>query len=143
MNKSSQTRARRLPHCVGDRLSETEYVDMLLPPRLHLDQLLNGETGHPYYLTSVVGVFNVATALSYMHHDRRAIKLYETVSQIILKVARHGFDSDETRNRLRKTFNIADDYIAQQSKRDLLRAVNLVEHQIKTGQATPLVASAV
>lgn len=130
--------SRRLHPFAGQRLSAAEYVDMLLPPRIHLELLLNCVTINPWHLTSVVGVFNVATALAYMHHDQRSIRLYEAVSQLVLDISRSGFDESSMRERLRKTFNIADDYLQQQTRPDLLRAVRLVEYQIRHGQATPL-----
>lgn len=135
--------SRRLHPFAGKRLTANEYVDMLLPPRIHLELLLTGEAINPWHLTSVVGVFNVATALAYMHHDRRAIRLYEAVSQLVLGISRAGFDQPGMRERLRKTFNIADDYLQQQTRPDLQRAVRLVEYQIRHGQATPLVLAPV
>lgn len=63
---------------------------MMLPPRLHLDCLISRATTPPDYLTSIAGVFNVATALACLHRDRHAISFYEAALQLLLEIARQG-----------------------------------------------------
>ena len=138
MNKHHKSRASRTFSPIIPRLSESECVNLMLAPRLHLEMLLNATVITPYDLLSVVGVFNVATALAYLNKDKRAITLYESVQQSVLAIAQHGEDSPELRDHLRRVFNVADVYIVQQSRQNVLRAINLVEYQIKSGEGTTL-----
>lgn len=138
MSKSNKSRVHRVAVAAHVRLSSTEYVNLILPSRLHLHLLLTEETLTPYYLVSVVGVFNVATALAYMYKDKRAIALYDSAQNTVLALARDAAMLPEARAQLRRVFNIADDYIGRHSRADIMRAIRVVEYQIKHGEGTTL-----
>lgn len=138
MSKPRRTRIKHLPNHTAMRLSGPEMVQILLRPHLHLAQLLSEGEANPYYLASIVGVFNVAMALAYMHKDIRSIHLYESIQQTLLDIAAHGIATQETGLRLSKVFTIADQYIACQAKGDILRAIRLVEYQIAHGDDNTL-----
>ena len=125
----------------ADRLSAIEFVDMMLPPRLHLDLLISGGPSHPEHLTSIAGVFNVATALAYLHRDARAIPFYESAGACLLDIARRGLPDEATAQRLIRYFNAAEADLANCGRPELMRAVQLVRQQIHSGQATPLLAA--
>lgn len=125
----------------ADRLSTIEFVDMMLPPRLHLDLLISGGPTEPDHLTSIAGVFNVATALAYLHRDARAIPFYESAGASLIDIARRGLPDDATVRRLIRAFNAAEADLAACGRLELLRAVQLVRQQIHSGQATPLLAA--
>ncbi len=111
---------------------------MLLPPRLHFELLLQSKETNAEYICSLAGVFNVATALAYMHKDKRAIHLYASVQESLIEVARIGLQNGTTALRLLKVFNIADAYIEQQSRQDLLQAIRIVKYQIAHGEGNTL-----
>ncbi len=138
MSKFNKTRVQRIVTPAASRLSPAESVNLMLAPRLHLEMLISQEALNSYYLISVVGVFNVATALAYLYKDKRSIALYESVQRTVLAMAREGADSTENREHLRRVFNIAEAYILAQRKTDVLRAINLVEYQIKHGEGSTL-----
>lgn len=138
MSKPRRTRIKHAINPMAVRLSEPELVQIMLRPHLHLSQLLSDGQPNPYYLSSIVGVFNVAMALAYMHKDIRAIHLYESIQQNLLDVAATGICTAELGLRLRKMFAIADQYIAAQAKTDILRAIRLVEHQLAHGDENTL-----
>lgn len=136
MSKAHKHRVKRSLTPAAYRLSEPELVEVMLAPHLHLQQLLATGEPNPYYLASIVGVLNVATALAYMHKDKRSISLYESIQHTLLAVARDGIADNETGERLCRVFLIADQYIAAQSKVDVLRAIRLVEYQIAHGEGS-------
>lgn len=136
MSKAHKNRVKRIVTPAASRLTEPELVEVMLAPHLHLDQLIATGEPNPHYLASVVGVFNVATALAYMHKDKRSISLYESIPQLLLDVARDGVASAATGERLQRVFAIADQYISIQSKVDVLRAIRLVEFQIAHGEGS-------
>ena len=138
MSKPRRTRVKHFSSHAAIRLSEPELVQIMLKPHLHLALLLAEGQPNPYYLASIVGVFNVAMALAYMHKDIRSIHLYESIQQTLLDVATHGIATPETGLRLSKVFTIADQYIAIQAKTDILRAIRLVEYQIAHGDENTL-----
>lgn len=138
MSKSNKSRVQRVVAPAATRLLGAEYVNLMLAPRLHLEMLLSAEVWVPYYLVSVVGVFNVATALAYMHKDRRAIALYDGVQNTVLAVAHEPATLPAARDQLLRVFNIADDYIARHGRGDILRAIRVVEYQIQHGEGTTL-----
>lgn len=138
MSKSTKSRVVRAVSHAALRLTSAEYVNLILAPRLHLELILSSERVESYYLISVVGVFNVATALAYMHKDKRAIALYDSVQNTVLQMAQEGADGMEERDHLRRVFNIADDYIGRHGRADILRAIRVVEYQIKHGEGTSL-----
>ncbi len=138
MSKNHKMRTKRLNNPLACRLSEPEQVEIMLKPRLHLDCVLHGETHEPLHLASIVGVINVAMALAYLHKDKYSINLYESVQQTLVDIARRGIANDEESRRLQRVFNIADDYIVSQAKADVLRAINLVEYQIRHGEGNSL-----
>lgn len=138
MSKPRRTRVKHISSHTAVRLSEPELVQIMLKPHLHLALLLDEGQPNPYYLASVVGVFNVAMALAYMHKDIRSIHLYESIQQTLLDVAAHGVATPEAGLRLAKVFTIADQYIAIQAKTDILRAIRLVEYQIANGDENTL-----
>lgn len=134
MSKAHKHRVKRIATPAASRLTDPELVEIMLAPHLHLQQLLATGEASPDYLASVVGVINVATALAYLHKDKRSISLYESIQHTLLDVARQGVADDETGERLQRVFTIADNYIAIQSKADVLRAIRLVEFQIEHGE---------
>lgn len=138
MSKPRRTRIKHLATPAASRLTQPELVQLMLKPHLHLAQLVREGQPNPWYLSSIVGVFNVAMALAYMHKDIRSIHLYESVQHILQEVAAQGISSPEAALRLSKVFSIADQYISAQSKADLLRAIRLVEYQIATGEENSL-----
>jgi hypothetical protein len=138
MSKPRRTRIKHVTNPMAVRLSEPELVQIILRPHLHLAMLLSEGKPEPYYLSSVVGVFNVAMALAYMHKDIRSIHLYESIQQTLLDVAASGISTPEIGLRLSKVFTIADQYIAAQAKADILRAIRLVEHQLAHGDENTL-----
>lgn len=141
MRKQAAGALRHFPKLWAERLSEAEYVEMLLSPRLHLDYLLSGQSGDMYHLTSIAGVFNVATALAHMRRDLRSIRYYEASLVLLLDIARSGLHEQANVHRLRRYFNSADDYLLRHSRQELEHAVHLVRQQILSGQATPLLAA--
>lgn len=141
MSKSSKSRVKRIAHPVASRLTEPEMIDIMLGPYLHLEMLLGQREPDPYYLASVVGVFNVATALSYLHKDKRSIRLYEAIQLTLRDIAQSGAATPETGARLKKVLGIADKYIEVQSKADVLRAINLVKYQIAHGDGNILLGA--
>lgn len=138
MSKNLKTRVKRMHNPMACRLTEPEQVEIMLKPRLHLACVLEGETREPLYLASIIGVINVAMALAYLHKDKHSISLYESVQQALVDIARCGIAGDEESRRLLRVFNIADDYIVSQAKVDVLRAINLVEYQIRHGEGNSL-----
>lgn len=140
MSKSNKNRVQRIVGPAAGRLAPAECVNLMLAPRLHLEMLLTQEKLDPYYLISVVGVFNVATALAYLYKDKRSIALYDSVQHTVLAVAKDAEDTPENRDHLRRVFNIAEAYILAQRKTDVLRGINLVEYQIKHGEGTTLLS---
>lgn len=133
MSKAHKNRVKRIAYPAASRLTDPEQVEIMLAPYLHLQQLLDCGEANPYYLASIIGVLNVATALAYLHKDKRSISLYESIQHTLLDVARQGVSDDETGERLQRVFAIADNYIAIQSKADVLRAIRLVELEIAHG----------
>ena len=111
---------------------------MLLPPRLHFEQLMQTQEANADYVCSLAGIFNVATALAYMHKDKRAINLYASVQENLMDVARFGIQNIDSAMRLLKVFNIAETYIEQQSRQDLLQAIRIVKYQIAHGEGNTL-----
>lgn len=138
MSKPRRTRFKHAINPMAVRLSEPEFVQIMLRPHLHLSQLLAEQARNPFYLSSVIGVFNVAMALAYMHKDIRSIHLYESIQPTLLEVAANGISSPETGLRLSRVFTIADQYIAAQAKTDILRAIRLVEYQLAHGDENTL-----
>lgn len=138
MSKPRRTRTKHAVNPMAVRLSEPELVQLMLRPHVHLSLLLSEGQPNPYYLSSIIGIFNVAMALAYMHKDIRSIHLYESIQQPLLDVAAAGISTPEIGLRLSKVFTIADQYIAAQAKTDLLRAIRLVEHQLAHGYANTL-----
>lgn len=136
MSKAHKHRVKRIANPTAQRLTEPELVEVMLAPHLHLQQLVATGEPNPYYLASIIGVFNVAVALAYMHKDKRSISLYESIQHAMLDVARDGIADPETAERLQRVFAIADNYIAIQSKADVLRAIRLVEIQIAHGEGS-------
>lgn len=136
MSKAHKNRVKRIAQPAASRLTDPERVEIMLAPYLHLQQLLDTGEPNPYYLASIVGVLNVATALAYLHKDKRSIRLYESVQHTLLDVARQGIADEESGERLQRVFVIADNYIAVQSKTDVLRAIRLVEFQIEHGEGS-------
>lgn len=141
MSKSSKNRVKRIAQPAANRLTEPEMVDIMLGPHLHLEMLLGECTPNPYYLASIVGVFNVATALSYLHKDKRSIRLYEATQLSLRDIAQSGVVAPETAARLKKVLGIADKYIEVQSKADVLRAINLVKYQLAHGDGNILLGA--
>lgn len=141
MSKAQKNRVKRIATPAASRLTDPELVEIMLAPYLHLQQLLATGEANPYYLASVVGVINVATALAYLHKDKRSISLYESIQHTLLDVARQGVADAETGERLHRVFAIADNYIAIQSKADVLRAIRLVEFQIAHGEGGVLLSA--
>jgi len=141
MRKQAAGALRHFPKLWAERLSEAESVEMLLSPRLHLDYLLSGQSEDMHHLTSIAGVFNVATALAHMRRDLRSIPYYEAALVLLLDIARNGLHEQANAHRLRRYFNSADDYLLRHSRPELQRAVHLVRQQILSGQATPLLAA--
>ncbi len=142
MSKPRRTRVKHANNPMAVRLAEPELVQIMLRPHLHLAQLLSDGQPNPYYLSSIIGVFNVAMALAYMHKDIRSIHLYESIQQNLLDVATVGIATPEAGLRLSKVFTIADQYIAAQAKTDILRAIRLVEHQLAHGDENTLLHAA-
>jgi hypothetical protein len=138
MSKPRRTRVSHAINPMAVRLSEPEFVQIMLRPHVHLALLLSEAQPNPYYLSSIIGVFNVAMALAYMHKDIRSIHLYESIQPILLDVAASGVSNPETGLRLSKVFTIADQYIATQAKTDILRAIRLVEYQLVHGDENTL-----
>lgn len=136
MSKAQKNRVKRIANPAASRLTDPELVEIMLAPYLHLQQLLASGAPNLHYLASIVGVLNVATALAYMHKDKRSIRLYESVQHTLLDVARQGIADEASGERLQRVFVIADNYIALQSKADVLRAIRLVEFQIEHGEGS-------
>ncbi len=133
MSKFHRSRHARIPALFTPRLSPPEMIELMLAPHLHLQMLLSTGKPDPIYFSSLLSIFNVATALAYMLKDKRAIALYESLQGALLEVAQHGITTDETARRMKKMLCIADHYIESQGKHDVLRAIKLVESQLGMG----------
>ncbi|MDE2440648.1 MAG: hypothetical protein KGP14_06460 [Betaproteobacteria bacterium] len=138
MSKPRRSHIKRTVNPMAVRLSEPELVQFMLRPHVHLSLLLSEGRPNPLYLSSIIGIFNVAMALAYMHKDIRSIHLYESIQRPLLEVATVGISTPELGQRLRRVFTIADRYISAQAKADLLRAIRLVEHELAHGNENDL-----
>lgn len=142
MSKFHPSRQSRIPALFAPRLSEPEIIRIMLTPHLHLQMLLSTGEPNPVYFSSLLSVFNVATALAYMLKDKRSVRLYESMHDSMLEVAQQGITSEEMARRMKKMLCIADRYIESQTKHDVLRAIKLVESQLGFGDGPPAPASA-
>lgn len=139
MRKGTKQNRKKIAASVPARMAAEEFTEIMLKARLHLEMIRSTDNSDPYYLASIVGVMNVATALSYMHRDTRSFRFYESVQPIILKIASDGIGNTDLGARLTKVFNAAERYIEVNSKTDILKAINLVRFQIEQrGQGTVL-----
>jgi hypothetical protein len=106
----------------------------MLLPRMHL-QLLKTSVEREY-LYSVAGVFNIAVALAYQRKNTQRQAQYETAQTLMATLIREmRVPSAEESNFLYQCFNQADRYIGIQTKIALIRAIELVDKAIETGEA--------
>lgn len=128
-------RCNRTPRPASKMLAPAQHTDLMVLPRMHLHLLLSGQAD-PQYMTSIVGVFNIAGSIGHLH-QRNDIVNSMANAQLIMEslITDRRPPTDEEGKTITACFNIADRYIGVQQKHTLLKAAEYVDTMIATGKA--------
>lgn len=118
-------------------LAPNQHAALMIGPRLHLQQILDNVVSIDFQI-SVLGVYNLASALSTLQQDAQKQRIYgaaQDLMALLIQEQRPPLPAESA--YLRQSFNTADNMIGIQNKRQLLRALDLAQNTIFPKQPAP------
>lgn len=114
----------------------------MIAPRLHLELLLN-EVYELSYLSSLAGVFNLASVLAHLHRNAPLQANFDTAQKILITlIEKQRLPIPEEGSILRQAFNQADSYIGLQNTVSMAKAIQYSDAEHAAGRTTPVGAEA-
>ena len=128
-------RSKRVVRPVSTLISESQHSKLMLSPRMHF-QLMLTQPPNADYQFSVLGVFNIAVAISHLQKKRQTQQTYENAQIVLMRLIQESrIPTYEEREFLTTCFNSADWMIGIQNRTSLVNAIKFVDQCIASGNA--------
>lgn len=118
------------------KLTQAESASILIIPRLHLNELIEGRFEASYGST-IGSIFNIAVAIANLHRREDLALIFNEGQTIVAKLiaSKTAPDGDDL-EKLASYFDAADRYMCMQRKDVLLKTIRYVERRISNGEVT-------